>query len=296
MMTGAGPLLSVVIPTFNRADRLRACLDALAGQTFREFEVVVVDDGSAEPMSTVVEPFTDRLSLHCVRQVNAGPAAARNHGARLARGRFLAFTDDDCRPRPDWLAALAAACEAAPDALIGGRSDNAIEGSVCSGASQDLVSFLYDHALSSPDGFDFFTSNNMACAREAFLRLGGFDESFPLAAGEDREFGLRWKRTGGALKYCEAARVDHHHALNLRGFWRQQSNYGRGAAQLRRRFNERRDKPVPFAGVGFYAGLVTYPFRAHRPQSLRRSGLLVLSQVAMVAGYLDAVRRRPTAR
>ena len=67
------------------------------------FEVIVVDDGSEPPMDSVVSFFRDRLELVLLSQANSGPAAARNTGAAQAKGKFLAFTDDDCTPAPDWL-------------------------------------------------------------------------------------------------------------------------------------------------------------------------------------------------
>jgi GT2 family glycosyltransferase len=280
------PGISLIIPTYNRPDRLSECLEALCALKPASFEVLIVDDGSVPPVESVVTRFAGRLPVRYFRQDNAGPASARNTGAAQARGRILVFTDDDCRPEADWLNELTAAVEAAPDALVGGRTRNALTGNIHSEASQDLVSFLYDHALAAPEGFDFFTSNNMACLKSAFVALGGFDETFPLAAGEDRDFGLRWKRSGGRLIYVETAVMDHYHALSWRKFWRQQSNYGRGARHLRQRFKVRQERPVPFAGLRFYTGMLTFPFHNRQPRPFFRSLLLVMSQVAMTAGFV----------
>ncbi|MBE7561352.1 glycosyltransferase family 2 protein, partial [bacterium] len=99
------PAVSVVIPVYNDAERLAACLAALAAQegVAGGFEVVVVDDGSSDgPEAVVAEYAFARL----VRQEKAGPAAARNRGAAEARAPLLAFIDSDCIPRPDWLAQL----------------------------------------------------------------------------------------------------------------------------------------------------------------------------------------------
>jgi GT2 family glycosyltransferase len=277
---------TVIIPTYNRPEQLAECLRALSAQDHPSFEVIVVDDGSAVPASSVVASFSDRLHVTCFRQTNAGPAAARNAGAARARGAVLAFTDDDCRPRPSWLSSLCAAIANAPDALAGGDTVNGLTDNVYAESSQDLVTFLYSRALSGRHGFEFFTSNNMACSKDRFLSLQGFDTSFPLAAGEDREFGLKWQAAGGRLIFVSEARVEHRHALTLTGFWRQQRNYGRGAHHLRHRLRMRGHQPVPFAGTRFYLQMAAFPFRQKRRRPIARSILLAVSQIALAVGFL----------
>ena len=286
---------SILIPTYNRPDRLRACLDSLTAQEVPGgFEVIVVDDGSPDPMAPVVAAFAHRLDVRCLRQDNAGPAAARNAAAGAAKGAFLAFTDDDCRPEPGWLAALHAAHREAPEALVGGHTDNALTGDIYAGTAQDLVSFLYEHASAKgAEALDFFTSNNLGCSADTFARLGGFDDSFPLAAGEDRDFGLRAKAAGHPLVFVPGAVVQHHHGMTLGRFFRQQRNYGRGAFHLRKRLSEQGEQAPGFEGLRFYGGMLSYPFRHRSPQPLARAALLGLSQVAMVAGFAqEAVQRR----
>ena len=99
------PFFSIIVPTYNRPRQLADCLRALSALDYprRRFEVIVVDDGSASPLAEVVAPFHPLFRLTLVTQDNAGPAAARNTGAALAQGEFLAFTDDDCLPSGRWL-------------------------------------------------------------------------------------------------------------------------------------------------------------------------------------------------
>ena len=101
---------SVVIPTYNRPHHVRRCLNALTRLNYpvAQFEVIVVDDGSPNPLDTCIEPFQERLDIKLLRQENRGPGSARNTGAAVARGTFLAFTDDDCRPAASWLKTLEA--------------------------------------------------------------------------------------------------------------------------------------------------------------------------------------------
>ena len=87
--------------------------------------MIDVDDGGDPPLGEVVAPFESNLTLTLLRQANGGPAAARNAGAKRARGEFLAFTDDDCLPEPGWLTGLAEALSGAPDCMVGGAILNA---------------------------------------------------------------------------------------------------------------------------------------------------------------------------
>ena len=152
---------------------------------------------------------------------------------------MVALTDDDCAPRPDWLGALAAAQGGENRRMVGGRVLNALPGNVYAAASQALCDYLYVAGGGGGEAA-FFTTNNLAFDMAGFEAIGGFDESFPRAAGEDRDLGQRWREAGGKLAYVPEALVDHAHDMDLRGFWRQQSNYGRGARHLQARMAARR--------------------------------------------------------
>ena len=281
----ASPTSSVVVPSHGRPEALRACLAALAAQDDADREVVVVDDGSPEPLAPVCAGLK---GVRCVRQANAGPAAARNRGAREARGAFLAFTDDDCRPRPDWLSALRRAWGGDARRMVGGRVVNGLPANPYASASQALCDYLYDYYGAASGKAPFFTTNNLGVAREALLAMGGFDEGFPLAAAEDRDLGLRWRDAGGTLAFAPEAVVDHHHALTLRRFWRQHANYGHGARALHRAL-DRRGSPQPkVEPPRFYAGLLAWPLRRRGLRGLGGAALMGLSQVAMVRGYARA--------
>jgi len=277
---------SIVVPTYNRPSAIAQTAASLAHLTPTPggFEVIVVDDGSPEPL--VLPEIEGHIQVHLHRQPNAGPAAARNTGARLARGRRLAFTDDDCCPRPDWLLQLDAALDRAPDALVGGATINALRRNACSAASQDVVRFLYRVENADPTDAGFFASNNIAVPRQTFLDAGGFDASFPIAAGEDRAFCEQWRADGRRLVYAPQAVVDHHHRLTLATYWRQHRNYGRGARRLRRHRAQQSTRPAGLEGWRFYSSLVAEPFRKPaEPMPIRRTALLVLAQVATAYGY-----------
>jgi len=227
----SGPRFSVVVTTYNRPGQLVKCLEALALSNYpREaWELVVVDDGGDEPLEPLVAQFASRMDVRCFRQRNAGPGAGRNLGARMARYEFLAFTDDDCTPTPDWLPILAESLAAQPDRLVGGRTINGLSGNIYSEASQWIVDITYMHYNFGEDSRGYFASNNMALRAGLFAAAGGFNES--LWAAEDRELCNRWTHSGYRLQYEPRAVVVHFHSLTLGEFLRQHFSYGTGAAQ-----------------------------------------------------------------
>ncbi len=292
---GPTPEVTVVIPTHARPARLAECLGALAAQEFPadRFEVVIVDDGSPMSLAPAVAAFADRLHVTLVRQANAGPARARNAGVAQARGRFLAFTDDDCVPEPGWLGALAAALRQTPEVVVGGPVGNRLAHNLYSEASQTLVTALYRYYNRDPEQCRFFTSNNLAVGREAFGRVGGFDSRYCLAAAEDRELCDRWLQRGGRMRFVPGAVVWHAHELSPGAFLRQHYHYGQGAYQYRQARAARDAGRVRLEPVAFYAGLLAAPWAtgAARPASL--AALQVVAQVANAAGYFRRKLRGP---
>jgi GT2 family glycosyltransferase len=195
-------------------------------------QVVLVDDGSDQPLEECVKPFREALDIVLLRQQNQGPAAARNHGVAHASGEFIAFTDDDCRPRPDWLKLLMMQLQETPACLVGGRTRNALQDSVCDAASQLITDVVYARYNADLQNAQFFSNNNMALSRALFLQAGGLREDFRTA--EDREFCDRWRHQGRRMVHVPEAVMDHAHGLSLAGYCRQHFNYGRGAASFHR--------------------------------------------------------------
>jgi GT2 family glycosyltransferase len=279
---------SIVIPTYNRPDRLVKCLTAIAQLEYPRdrFEVVVVDDGSHPPIQPTAAPFQESLNLTLIQQANAGPATARNVGAAQAQGKYLVFTDDDCAPLPDWLQVLEAHFTNNPDSIVGGRALNALPHNLYSTASQLLIDYLYDYYNAQFDQAQFFASNNFALPTHLFHSIGRFDTTFPLAAGEDRELCDRLLHHGHTMSYVPAAQIHHAHELTLKKFWRQHFNYGRGAYHFHQLRAQRSADKIRVEPWSFYYNLLTYPFSQPTPQPrLLISWLFLLSQVANVAGF-----------
>ncbi|HEY4281695.1 MAG TPA: glycosyltransferase [Chthoniobacterales bacterium] len=283
------PTFSVVIPTRDRFPQLAVCLEALAVQDFprEKFEVIVVNDGSRSPVPVSINSFQDRLNLTIANRAESnGPSVARNCGGKTARGEFLAFTDDDCTPAPDWLSRLADRLVASPNQLIGGRVINALTRNSYSTAAHVILDVVYQHYDPARDRAHFFPTSNIALAAENFREMAGFDEAWPLAAAEDREFCYRWLKRGWEMAYAPEAIVYHHHALSLRSFCSLHFKYGRGAYH----YHQLRAGGPGQGGLKpdwkFYWACVRYPF-AHFGigRAAGAAALMLLWQGANAAGY-----------
>lgn len=249
------PSVSVVIPTFGRPGKVAASLLALDRQEVEAFEVVVVDDGSPQPVTRETLPEPHRFTLRILRQENRGPAAARNFGAEKATGKILFFTDDDCLPRPDWVSALSREIQSHPEALVGSLTFNGLPDNKWSSSSQLIIDLVYDHFNRDPDNAYFLASNNMACRRDLFFELRGFDTEFPRAGAEDRDFCDRWRMTRRPIRLLRQPLVEHRHHQTLRKFLNLHFRYGKGAYlyQMKRR---QRGSGKMAEDVGFHRSLI----------------------------------------
>jgi glycosyltransferase involved in cell wall biosynthesis len=239
------PDVSVVIPTWNRIDTLPEVLAGLAGQQRAPaFEVIVVDDGSTDdtPRWLAARPADD-LPLRSLRQANRGPAAARNAGVAVARGRWVAFLGDDTVPSPGWLGRLYDALERRGDA------DTAVIGRIEWHSRMRLTPFLrhinengaqFGFALiEDPNDvpFNFFYTSNL-CLPRRLLVEEPFDETFPYPAWEDIETAYRLKAKGMRLTYEPGALVRHHHPTDLGRFCQRQERAGYSAVVFYQRHPE----------------------------------------------------------
>lgn len=280
------PTFSVVVPSYNRPAQIAQMLAALSVIEYPadRWEVIVVDDGSQEPLAPAVQSVGMPVRVRCVRQDNSGPGVARNTAARVSEMEYLAFTADDCIPATDWLLKLAAAFRAdgMSRALIGGTVRHALPNKLCPTASHLLVEYL--KFAQNKDKPRFFTPNNLAVHRECFLEVGGFHEAFG-PTGEDREFCARWSTLGNKIGFEPRAVVDHAHPQSLVGFLRQHFAYGVGSARFRALRDGENQQAVP-ESLGFYLRLVLSPLQSEFPAKCRLMVLLLMSQVVNACGVL----------
>jgi GT2 family glycosyltransferase len=237
--------LSVVIPTFNRADLLPKVLDALAHQRGAgHFEVVVVDDGSSDGTSAILESFEAPFPFRFLRQDNAGPATARNRGVKAAEGAQIVFLGDDTVPESSFLAEHRAAHAARPGRTI------AVLGRTCWPPGRRITPLLdqiNEFGLQFGYGlienfeavpFNFFYTSNISLPRRLLLEAGLFDTTFPHAAWEDIELSYRLFGRGMGIVYCPTAVVRHYHDITFDSFRRRQRRAGEAAAIFYRKHPE----------------------------------------------------------
>ncbi len=262
--------------------------------------MIVVDDGGSEALESIIAPLRDRLQIRLLRQTNGGCAAARQLGTLAAKGKFLAFTDDDCLPGPEWLANLHTALLQNPASAIVGPTLNELHQNLRTEATQLIVNWLIRTGADPQGRVSFGPTCNLALPAEQFARVGGLDKSWRIAGGEDRDLCARWLEAGLGIYFEPQAQVMHSHALTLGQFLRQHFNYGRGA----RKFRERR--LLDHSGYRSAGSLVDY-FRLMLLPWKNYHGLvaatiamyLALAQTATAAGIFVEMsgfrRRRPTA-
>ncbi len=215
---------SVVVPAYQAAATLPACLAALAQQDVdpSSYEVIVVDDGSTDGTAAIAR----EAGVITLSQDHAGAAAARNRGAAAARGSLLLFTDADCEPVPGWIAALAE-----PFAWPAGREEVAgAKGTYLTRQRSIVARFTqleyedrYDRMAGS-ERIDFVDTYSAAYRREVFLANGGFDTRIWWV--EDQEFSFRLAEKGYRLVFAPHARVYHQHNRTLTQYMRRKFRIG----------------------------------------------------------------------
>lgn len=232
----------------------------------------MVDDGSvaADAVAAVV---AHHPLARLVTAAGNGPAAARNEGARHARAAILCFTDDDCVPQVDWVEQLTAAIERGADAVAGTTLS---AGGVLADASEIVTHAPAGSGPSNGSELSFAPSNNLACTKATFVAVP-FDESYPEAAAEDREWCARLIASGFTFSSEPAACVVHRQDLTLQTFLRRQVRYGQGAYRFRRRNRDGRLEPV-----GFYTALLQRAFA----RSFAVGLLVVAAQAATALGFV----------
>ena len=213
-------MLSVIIVNYNSGERLARCLERLGRQSFRDFDVIIIDNASSDPsLDDALAAAPSPLKVRAIRSgENLGFAAANNVAAREAGGEWLVFLNPDAYAEPDWLAELTAASARYPWAdAFGSTQLKAEDPSIIDGAG-DVVHVLgvpyRGHfgwpAKTLPEDGECFAPCAAAAMyrRRTFLDLGGFEERF-FCYGEDVDLGFRLRLAGGRSVQVKAARVLH---------------------------------------------------------------------------------------
>jgi cellulose synthase/poly-beta-1,6-N-acetylglucosamine synthase-like glycosyltransferase len=224
------PLASVIVPVYNGARTLDACLNALFHQTIApsRYEVIVVDDGSTDGSAQVAA----RYGVMLVSQEHAGAAAARNQGARQAQGCILVFTDADCEPCCDWIEQMLAPF--GDPGVVGVKGAyRTRQSSLIARFAQAEYEEKYDR-LARADWIDFVDTYAAAYRRDVFVEQGGFDPGFRF--DEDQEFSFRLAAAGYKMVFARTAIVYHQHPSRLRAYAKRKAQLGRWKVQVHLRY------------------------------------------------------------
>jgi len=227
---------SVVIPVKNGSCSITEALSALTSQSLKPAEIIVVDDGSTDDTVEKVKKFekTKKLkNLKLISQNSAGPAAARNNGAKQARAEFLVFIDADCVPERDWLKEMLSPFS---DPKVAG-----VQGAYKSSQKELMARFTqieiedrYHRMIFSKD-IDWIGSYSAAYRRLVFLELKGFDKEFRKASGEDPDLSFSIQEHGHKLVFNPRAIVYHSHPTSLRSYLRKKFQHAKWRVLLYKR-------------------------------------------------------------
>lgn len=242
----ADPLLSVIVPTFERPEVVRQLLASLVEQDLpaSAFEVLVVDDGSRDPLTLDVNAYPFRLTL--LHQANAGPAAARNRAIAAARAPWLVIFNDDAIPAKDVLRShLFRQLESPTDRAVLGRFDFAPE-KLAQPFTQLMqrTPLLFEYTqMKNGQSHDwrYFYTCNLSIPRRCVEAVGGFDAAFPHAICEDVELGYRLHKELGVKVFFDAAIMAlHDHDMSIDRYVRRQRLLGINVHRMARKHNDQK--------------------------------------------------------
>ena len=230
---------SFIIPVYNRPDEVDELLDSLTRQTIRDFEVVVVEDGSSVPCKEVVDKYADRLTIHYYNKANSGPGQTRNYGVERANGEYMLILDSDCILPEKYLEMVEADLLSQKADAFGGP-DRAHESftDVQKAINYAMTSFFTTGGIrGGKKKLDKFypRSFNMGVRKDVYQALGGFSK---MRFGEDIDFSIRIFKGGYQCRLFPEAWVWHKRRTDLKKFFKQVHNSGIARINLYKKYPE----------------------------------------------------------
>ena len=218
---------SIIIPVYNRPDEVAELLESLTQQSYRNYEIIIVEDGSSVPCEAVVKAYADRLPVTYYTKPNSGPGQTRNYGAERAKGEYLLIWDSDILIPEGYFEAIESFLKANPvDAFGGPDRAHASFTDVQKAINYSMTSFFTTGGIRGGkkklDKF-FPRSFNMGIRREVYTQLGGFRA---MRFGEDVDFSYRIVEAGYKTALIPDAYVYHKRRTDFRKFFRQVHNSG----------------------------------------------------------------------
>ena len=230
---------SIIVPVFNRPDEVDELLQSLVGQTLKDFEVVIVEDGSEKPCKDVCDKYAGKIDLKYFMKKNSGPGQSRNYGAERANGEYLIVLDSDVVLPEGYLKAVDDELRREPADAFGGPDcahDSFTE--TQKAISYSMTSFFTTGGIrGGKKKLDKFypCSFNMGIRRDVYMRLGGFSK---MRFGEDIDFSIRIFKAGCKCRLFPEAWVWHKRRTDMRKFFRQVYNSGIARVNLYKKYPE----------------------------------------------------------
>lgn len=229
------PRYSIIVPVYNRPDEADELLASLLQQTYHNFEVIVVEDGSSVRCDAVIDRYRDRLNIQYFYKPNSGPGPSRNFGFEQARGNYFVVFDSDCMLPPHYFEVVEKELQANGWDAWGGP-DRAHEKftSTQQAMAYTMSSFLTTGGIRGKAvhvGKFQPRSFNMGISRRVFEQTGGFRFSY---FAEDIELSIRMREMGFKVALITEAFVYHKRRATFSQFYHQVSNFGRGRVQVGR--------------------------------------------------------------
>ena len=228
---------SIIVPVFNRPDEVDELLESLLSQEEKDFEVIIVEDGSQVPCKKVCDKYADRLDLHYYNKENSGPGQSRNYGAERAKGDYLLILDSDVVLPKGYIRAVSEELNREPADAFGGP-DCAHESftDTQKAISYSMTSFFTTGGIrGGKKKLDKFypRSFNMGIRRDVYQELGGFSK---MRFGEDIDFSIRIFKAGKRCRLFPEAWVWHKRRTDFRKFWKQVYNSGIARINLYKKY------------------------------------------------------------
>ena len=227
---------SIIVPVYNRADEVDELLESLCSQTFKDFEVIIVEDGSKKPCKDVCDKYTNILDLHYYYKDNSGPGQSRNYGVERAQGEYVLILDSDVVLPADYLEATDKSLSSNLSVAWGGPdASHPSFTPVQKAISYSMTSFFTTGGIRGGKAkLDKFypRSFNMGIRRDVYQSLGGFSK---MRFGEDVDFSYRIVEAGYQPRLFPEAWVWHKRRTDFRKFFRQVYNSGIARINLEKR-------------------------------------------------------------
>ena len=230
---------SIIVPVYNRPDEVDELLDSLTRQVCNDFEVIIVEDGSANPCKQVCDKYADRLAIKYFMKPNSGPGQSRNYGVERASGDYVLILDSDVVVPEGYLQAVYDELRREPCQAFGGPDRAADSFTPTQKAiSYSMTSFFTTGGIrGGKKKLDKFypRSFNMGVRRDVYNELGGFSK---MRFGEDIDFSIRIFKAGCRCRLFPGAWVYHKRRTDFRKFWRQVFNSGIARINLYKKYPE----------------------------------------------------------